>query len=177
MIRRPPRSTLFPYTTLFRSPGVGQIDPLPSFDDLNRFAGVEVDIFDFSREVLRVPQLEEEERLVLEIVLDASRARSNHRLTHSQILEDPNRRVNLREHVSLIRNDTQVTLFDRIDDVLCSPRAQIMNHLMQALRADRLHHALKKRGRMTVNPELRGGHRLSYSCERVDREIDAVSFD
>src|SRR5438132_8908385 len=24
MIRRPPRSTLFPYTTLFRSPGIGQ---------------------------------------------------------------------------------------------------------------------------------------------------------
>src|SRR5258708_21304587 len=24
MIRRPPRSTLFPYTTLFRSPGLGQ---------------------------------------------------------------------------------------------------------------------------------------------------------
>src|SRR3712207_8674789 len=28
MIRRPPRSTLFPYTTLFRSPG-GQCGPLP----------------------------------------------------------------------------------------------------------------------------------------------------
>src|SRR3712207_9351945 len=33
MIRRPPRSTLFPYTTLFRSPGVsrgrtGQVDDL-----------------------------------------------------------------------------------------------------------------------------------------------------
>ena len=52
-----------------------------------------------------------------------------------------------------------------------------MNHVMQVLRADRLHHALKKRSRMTVNPELRGGHSLSYSCERVDREIDAVSFD
>src|SRR3712207_7202422 len=26
MIRRPPRSTLFPYTTLFRSPGGGQED-------------------------------------------------------------------------------------------------------------------------------------------------------
>src|SRR2546430_6253599 len=26
MIRRPPRSTLFPYTTLFRSPGVGDAD-------------------------------------------------------------------------------------------------------------------------------------------------------
>src|SRR3712207_7571629 len=27
MIRRPPRSTLFPYTTLFRSPGRGSIPP------------------------------------------------------------------------------------------------------------------------------------------------------
>src|SRR2546429_7215174 len=25
MIRRPPRSTLFPYTTLFRSPGAGEL--------------------------------------------------------------------------------------------------------------------------------------------------------
>src|SRR2546430_13342466 len=31
MIRRPPRSTLFPYTTLFRSKGVGD-DALPEFD-------------------------------------------------------------------------------------------------------------------------------------------------
>src|SRR3712207_6972875 len=30
MIRRPPRSTLFPYTTLFRSPGVDELlPPLP----------------------------------------------------------------------------------------------------------------------------------------------------
>src|SRR2546422_6174525 len=29
MIRRPPRSTLFPYTTLFRSPLVVEIDPHP----------------------------------------------------------------------------------------------------------------------------------------------------
>src|SRR5256885_15860775 len=27
MIRRPPRSTLFPYTTLFRSPGIGFVSP------------------------------------------------------------------------------------------------------------------------------------------------------
>src|SRR2546430_14580744 len=28
MIRRPPRSTLFPYTTLFRSPGRADVDPV-----------------------------------------------------------------------------------------------------------------------------------------------------
>src|SRR3712207_8265413 len=39
MIRRPPRSTLFPYTTLFRSPVAaydagGRFDPTLSIDDL-----------------------------------------------------------------------------------------------------------------------------------------------
>src|SRR2546430_11640322 len=32
MIRRPPRSTLFPYTTLFRSPAASAARPLPSLD-------------------------------------------------------------------------------------------------------------------------------------------------
>src|SRR5260221_10377553 len=33
MIRRPPRSTLFPYTTLFRSLGTGMTDTIKGFDD------------------------------------------------------------------------------------------------------------------------------------------------
>src|SRR3712207_6977742 len=54
MIRRPPRSTLFPYTTLFRSPrvqvhlpqpaqseAVGQVDEVP---DLDGVAGEEGDL-------------------------------------------------------------------------------------------------------------------------------------
>src|SRR2546425_3238868 len=36
MIRRPPRSTLFPYTTLFRSPGFAQGEALDSLDRLAR---------------------------------------------------------------------------------------------------------------------------------------------
>src|SRR6266478_7395762 len=39
MIRRPPRSTLFPYTTLFRSRALGRAQPLPGhlrLDDRGR---------------------------------------------------------------------------------------------------------------------------------------------
>src|SRR2546430_8345763 len=36
MIRRPPRSTLFPYTTLFRSERVGNKDPRSRERDLDR---------------------------------------------------------------------------------------------------------------------------------------------
>src|SRR3712207_8021366 len=47
MIRRPPRSTLFPYTTLFRSPAqvlvdVGEVtgELMPGFDTLARRRGI-----------------------------------------------------------------------------------------------------------------------------------------
>src|SRR2546430_16609586 len=39
MIRRPPRSTLFPYTTLFRSPGQPRASPRPRENYLNRHHG------------------------------------------------------------------------------------------------------------------------------------------
>src|SRR2546426_7872066 len=41
MIRRPPRSTLFPYTTLFRSFGVGtfSVDAILEGDDIAKAAG------------------------------------------------------------------------------------------------------------------------------------------
>src|SRR3712207_7687039 len=37
MIRRPPRSTLFPYTTLFRSQNLAMIDKLGSPDTYNHY--------------------------------------------------------------------------------------------------------------------------------------------
>src|SRR3712207_8918235 len=43
MIRRPPRSTLFPYTTLFRSPQADPFDPLPDRLDALGEPGVEDD--------------------------------------------------------------------------------------------------------------------------------------
>src|SRR2546430_4080420 len=36
MIRRPPRSTLFPYTTLFRSSGSRRVDVLPALPGVGR---------------------------------------------------------------------------------------------------------------------------------------------
>src|SRR2546428_5557280 len=42
MIRRPPRSTLFPYTTLFRSGESGHLEPVePGDDGLEHDAGLE----------------------------------------------------------------------------------------------------------------------------------------
>src|SRR2546430_3653863 len=37
MIRRPPRSTLFPYTTLFRSPRMGSLAPAPPARPMGRY--------------------------------------------------------------------------------------------------------------------------------------------
>src|SRR3712207_7710563 len=40
MIRRPPRSTLFPYTTLFRSDLPGEVEVLEHLDDPHALRGV-----------------------------------------------------------------------------------------------------------------------------------------
>src|SRR2546425_1321621 len=42
MIRRPPRSTLFPYTTLFRSQVVSATDGLEALEALRHTAGVQL---------------------------------------------------------------------------------------------------------------------------------------
>src|SRR3989442_11063842 len=52
MIRRPPRSTLFPYTTLFRSACGGGADGLSEFEEGNRW--VRPDRFEQQRQADRV---------------------------------------------------------------------------------------------------------------------------
>src|SRR2546428_5587534 len=84
MIRRPPRSTLFPYTTLFRSKGVQEV-----FDSAGGFrrAAVIVDLFlDFVRQG-RI----EDRRLVLgverrrQVPIDEDRKSTRLNSSHDQI--------------------------------------------------------------------------------------------
>src|SRR3712207_7290728 len=62
MIRRPPRSTLFPYTTLFRSPGrvVGDLGLQAAPDDLDLLLGQMLDADELvARVIHRADQLVE----------------------------------------------------------------------------------------------------------------------
>src|SRR5260370_30090076 len=61
MIRRPPRSTLFPYTTLFRSAGRGEHGARRGADDLVEARGKRQDVAAGRREA-RHPQLAQLER-------------------------------------------------------------------------------------------------------------------
>src|SRR2546427_5959744 len=57
MIRRPPRSTLFPYTTLFRSPGRAGIDirPLLALEAIGPIRLAPEGAFPFARLIEQVP--------------------------------------------------------------------------------------------------------------------------
>src|SRR5947209_12145963 len=68
MIRRPPRSTLFPYTTLFRSKGI------------NCFVNTKVEKVEKTKDgvaVVFTPQGEQQQRLEAEKVLDRKSTRLN----------------------------------------------------------------------------------------------------
>src|SRR2546430_5612429 len=73
MIRRPPRSTLFPYTTLFRSHGAGQVARVPP------------DHFELLFE--RIHELDRAQLLFTTVLADRIQDRKSTRLnsSHSQI--------------------------------------------------------------------------------------------
>src|SRR3712207_8324389 len=81
MIRRPPRSTLFPYTTLFRSPHETRRFPLVA-DREDRLSGRQVFV-QLRRNRHRGPLLQQEERRRLSHRLQAGSDRKSTRLNSS----------------------------------------------------------------------------------------------
>src|SRR3712207_8401062 len=77
MIRRPPRSTLFPYTTLFRSarPAVGERPVADEVDDDPALLGLTRDPHDRSEE--HTPELQSRQYLVCRLLLE-QKIKSNH---------------------------------------------------------------------------------------------------
>src|SRR2546422_5117261 len=91
MIRRPPRSTLFPYTTLFRSVGdergldAAQPRPYlnePSFSRARWMA----DLFDAERSEEHTSELQSRLHLVCRLLLEKKKLNSTHKLI-SRIME------------------------------------------------------------------------------------------
>src|SRR5437588_9809747 len=74
MIRRPPRSTLFPYTTLFRSPRALAGSALPSLDGLLRQRGEEAA---FVRSEEHTSELQSHSDLVCRLLLEKKKNRAN----------------------------------------------------------------------------------------------------
>src|SRR2546430_10783852 len=84
MIRRPPRSTLFPYTTLFRSPasdGIGgvlnqidqnllELDRVGLEPDLRAVRDLDLDLVAFQRSEEHTSELQSQSNLVCRLLLE-----------------------------------------------------------------------------------------------------------
>src|SRR3712207_7195332 len=77
MIRRPPRSTLFPYTTLFRSGGAQAPDPAGEVDVVR--------VVDLREVVERTGELRERQRVLAALVLDLDRKSTRLNSSHANI--------------------------------------------------------------------------------------------
>src|SRR2546430_17075410 len=66
MIRRPPRSTLFPYTTLFRSRGIEQLDAIRTTWSATRTAAVASSV----RSEEHTSELQSQSNLVCRLLLE-----------------------------------------------------------------------------------------------------------
>src|SRR2546425_4820937 len=59
MIRRPPRSTLFPYTTLFRSTMLAQVNPAPNATNITVIPAFSRPVFTASSSAMAIERSEE----------------------------------------------------------------------------------------------------------------------
>src|SRR2546427_8109950 len=96
MIRRPPRSTLFPYTTLFRSLG--------RFNDAEQFYNKAADVdrenaayywsefaVNYRRSEEHTSELQSQSNLVCRLLLEKKKKNTNNMLcTHARITHTPN---------------------------------------------------------------------------------------
>src|SRR2546427_8747682 len=90
MIRRPPRSTLFPYTTLFRSHAGGQLRPrrVPHAGDVHRMRN--------SRSEEHTSELQSQSNLVCRLLLEKKKKRKGIErigMKGDQLLKDQEERV------------------------------------------------------------------------------------
>src|SRR2546421_7139672 len=74
MIRRPPRSTLFPYTTLFRSDAVEILEPRAQRDHLEQ-VGHDLDVDDVLRSEEHTSELQSRSDLVCRLLLEKKNGR------------------------------------------------------------------------------------------------------
>src|SRR5260221_2304119 len=70
MIRRPPRSTLFPYTTLFRSRGISNALEVTLRGSLKRFLGMAQYMFSKARSEEHTSELQSHSDLVCRLLLE-----------------------------------------------------------------------------------------------------------
>src|SRR5258705_5539733 len=83
MIRRPPRSTLFPYTTLFRSIGpLSRSDGRPGARELERVNAVIDGVCAFGRSEEHTSELQSLRHLVCRLLLEKKKRRHDHARRH-----------------------------------------------------------------------------------------------
>src|SRR5258708_21881232 len=79
MIRRPPRSTLFPYTTLFRSSLIGAVFRTPGFKAEEAAIRARArELLDYVRSEEHTSELQSPDHLVCRLLLEKKKKKNNH---------------------------------------------------------------------------------------------------
>src|ERR1700746_604137 len=83
--------------------------------------------FDFTSEIVRIPDLEKNEIIVVEIVLNALRFRRDHGLRKREVFEDTRWRIDFSKDVAVVRDHSKVTILICVDDLSGIANAQIID--------------------------------------------------
>src|SRR5262249_21886035 len=109
--------------------------------------------FDFSREIIGIPNFEKNQIVIAKIILNALGLRGNHRFRQREVFEDARWRIYFSENVMVVRNYPEVTIFNSLNNRSEIPDAEIINNAVEPALLGRLHHFLEEVCSLTTNTQ------------------------
>ena len=103
--------------------------------------------------------------------------RGNYRLRQRQVFEDTGRRIDFSEDVAVVRDDSEVAVFNRFHDLLETSDTKIIDNAVEPPFPGRFHHLLEEVRLFTTNTQSDRWNYLPHLLEGRYRQVEAVSVD
>ena len=132
---------------------------------------------DFSRQIISIPHLEKDQVIIAKIILNSFCLRCNYWFRQCEVLEDARWHIDLSEDVPVVRDDSQVTIFNRFHDLLEISDTKIIDNAVESPLPGRFHHLLEEVRLLTTNTQSDRWNYLPHLLEGRYRQVEAVSVD
>src|SRR5262245_54471703 len=159
------------------APSVREIHLLTASGDGLDLRRVAEDMSHDAGQILRVSQLEEEQRVFGEVVLDPGRSTCYHWLAAGQVFEYPSRCIDFRENAATVWNDTDIALVDCRGDPFRASGAKVSYRVVQSGLSNLVQHPLEEGCGLAIDVEFRVRQSVANGRQRVHSEIETITLE
>src|SRR5436190_7027128 len=124
---------------------------------------------DFSRQIVGISNVEKDELIIAKVIPNSFRPWGNYRFRKRKIFEDTRWRVDFSEDVAVVRDYPEVTILDRLHDLLEISPAEIIDNALESPFLGGFHNLFEEVCPFTTNTQSCGRNYLPHPLQRFYR--------